>query len=143
MAQAPNLQPVVLDCKRLNLWTIGSLRLSIMDPNTTVEKLKKQVSEFRDARDWLRYDTPRSLAISISFEAAELLEHFQWKTDEQMRESLRDRIKKEAISDELADVLIYCLGFSDVLGIDISEAVELKLKKNGERYPIAGPKLTA
>jgi dCTP diphosphatase len=50
-----------------------------MDVNTTVEKLKKQVSEFRDARDWLRYDTPRSLAISISVEAAELLEHFQWE----------------------------------------------------------------
>ena len=114
-----------------------------MDDDTTILKLKKQVTEFRDARDWLRYDTPRSLAISISVEAAELLEHFQWKTDEQMRESLRDRIKKEAISDELADVLIYCLGFSDVLGIDISEAVELKLKKNEERYPIAGPKLSA
>ena len=114
-----------------------------MDDDTTILKLKKQVTEFRDARDWLRYDIPRSLAISISVEAAELLEHFQWKTDEQMRESLRDRIKKEAISDELADVLIYCLGFSDVLGIDISEAVELKLKKNEERYPIAGPKLSA
>src|SRR5881628_1487200 len=102
---------------------------SAMDRDTTVETLKRQVAEFRDARNWLKYDTPRSLAISISVEAAELLEHFQWKTDEQMRESLRDRIKKETISDELADVLIYCLGFSDVLGIDISEAVELKLKK--------------
>ena len=114
-----------------------------MDDDTTILKLKKQVSEFRDARDWLRYDTPRSLAISISVEAAELLEHFQWKTDEQMREVLMDRGRKNEISDELADVLIYCLGFSDVLGIDISEAVELKLKKNGERYPIAGPKPSA
>src|SRR6058998_578389 len=101
----------------MNLGSRGRL----MDDDTTILKLKKQVTEFRDARDWLRYDTPRSLAISISVEAAELLEHFQWKTDEQMRESLRDRIKKETISDELADVLIYCLGFSDVLGIDISE----------------------
>ena len=143
MAQAPNLQPVVLDCKRLNLWTIGSLRLSIMDPNTTVEKLKKRVSEFRDARDWLRYDTPRSLAISISVEAAELLEHFQWKTDEQMRKVLMDRARKNEISDELADVLIYCLSFSDILGIDISEAIELKLRKNGEKYPKGGLKLSA
>ncbi len=114
-----------------------------MDDDTTILKLKKQVTEFRDARDWLRYDTPRSLAISISVEAAELLEHFQWKNDEQMREVLMDRARKSEISDELADVLIYCLGFSDVLGIDISEAVELKLKKNEERYPIAGPKLSA
>ena len=114
-----------------------------MDGNTTVANLKKQVSEFRDSRDWLRYDTPRSLAISISVEAAELLEHFQWKTDAQMREALMDRARKDEISDELADVLIYCIGFSDVLGIDISEAVELKLRKNGERYPIAGQKLSA
>ena len=62
-----------------------------MDDDTTVGMLKKQVSEFRDSRDWLKYDTPRSLAISISVEAAELLEHFQWKTDEQMREVLMDR----------------------------------------------------
>ncbi len=114
-----------------------------MDDDTTILKLKKQVCEFRDSRDWLRYDTPRSLAISISVEAAELLEHFQWKTDEQMREILLDRARKNQISDELADVMIYCLGFSDVLGIDISEAVELKLRKNGERYPIAGQKLSA
>src|SRR6266571_6915715 len=114
-----------------------------MDRNTTVEKLKGQVSEFRDTRNWLQYDTPRSLVISISVEAAELLEPFQWKTDEQMREVLKDRVRRNEISDELADVMIYCLGFSDVLGIDISEAVELKLKKNGERYPIAGPKLSA
>src|SRR5207249_5032724 len=113
-----------------------------MDDDATVGLLKRQVSEFRDRRDWLKYDTPRSLAISISVEAAELLEHFQWKTDEQMRESLKDNSRKDAISDELADVLIYCLGFSDVLGIDISKAVELKLRKNGERYPIPGPKLS-
>ena len=84
-----------------------------MDDDTTILKLKKQVTEFRDARDWLRYDTPRSLAISISVEAAELLEHFQWKTDEQMREVLMDRARKDEISDELADVLIHCLGFSE------------------------------
>jgi NTP pyrophosphatase (non-canonical NTP hydrolase) len=107
-----------------------------MDRSTTVETLKRQVAEFRDARNWLRYDTPRSLAISISVEAAELLEHFQWKNDEQMREILLDRDRKDLVSEELADVLIYCLGFSDVLDIDLSEAVERKLRKNGEKYPI-------
>ena len=59
-----------------------------MDANTTIETLKRQVSDFRDTRDWLKYETPRSLAISISIEAAELLEHFQWKNDEQMQEVL-------------------------------------------------------
>jgi NTP pyrophosphatase (non-canonical NTP hydrolase) len=114
-----------------------------MDSDTSVSRLKAQVSEFRDSRDWLRYDTPRSLAISISVEAAELLEHFQWQTDEQMREVLMDGAKKDQISDELADVMIYCLGFSDVVGIDVSEAIERKLRKNGEKYPIVGPKLSA
>ena len=114
-----------------------------MDANTTVERLKRQVSDFRDARDWLRYDTPRSLAISISIEAAELLEHFQWKTNELMREALTDQAKREAISDELADVMIYCLGFSDVLGIDVSDAIESKLRKTSEKYPVVGPMLSA
>ena len=114
-----------------------------MDDDTTVGTLKKQVSEFRDSRDWLKYDTPRSLAISISVEAAELLEHFQWKTDEQMREVLMDRKRENEISDELADVMIYCLGFSDVLNVDISEAIERKLRKNGEKYPVARSRLVA
>jgi len=114
-----------------------------MDDDTTVGMLKKQVSEFRDSRDWLKYDTPRSLAISISVEAAELLEHFQWKTDEQMREVLMDRKRENEISDELADVMIYCLGFSDVLNVDISEAIERKLRKNGEKYPVARSRLVA
>ena len=109
----------------------------------TIEKLKRKISDFRDARDWLKYDTPRSLAISISVEAAELLEHFQWKTDDQMRQVLTDRARKEQVSDELADVMIYCLGFSDVLDIDVSDAIERKLRKNGEKYPVAGPKLSA
>ncbi len=114
-----------------------------MDRDTTVERLRSQVCEFRDPRDWLRYDTPRSLAISISVEAAELLEHFQWRTDEQMREVLKDNFRKNEISDELADVIIFCLGFSDVLGIDISEAIAQKLRKTGEKYPVTEAKLPA
>jgi NTP pyrophosphatase (non-canonical NTP hydrolase) len=106
-----------------------------MDAKTTVETLKRQVCDFRDARDWLKYDTPRSLAISIIIEAAELLEHFQWKNDEQIREVLLDPEKRDLIADELADVMIYCLGFSDVLGIDVSDAVARKLHKSGEKDP--------
>jgi len=107
-----------------------------MDEQTTIMTLKKQVSGFRDQRNWLNDNTPKNLAISISVEAGELLEHFQWKTDEQIREAVKDRAKKNQISDELADVLILCLGFSDVMGIDISEAIEAKLKKAAEKYPV-------
>jgi NTP pyrophosphatase (non-canonical NTP hydrolase) len=106
-----------------------------MDEQTTIMALKKQVSGFRDERNWLSDNTPKNLAISISVEAGELLEHFQWKTDEQIREAVKDRVKKSQISDELADVLILCLGFSDVMGIDISEAIEAKLRRAAEKYP--------
>jgi len=107
-----------------------------MDEQTTIMELKKQVSRFRDERNWLKDDTPKNLA-------AELLEHFQWKNNQQIRELVKDSEKKNQVSDELADVLIYCLGFSDVLDIDISEAIETKLRKNAEKYPVMKTPLTA
>lgn len=114
-----------------------------MDDETIVGALKRQVSKFRDDRDWLKDDTPRSLAISISIEAAELLEHFQWKSDDQIHKSLLSPTTRNEISNELADVMIYCLGFSDVLGIDLSEAIQRKLVINGEKYPVTKPDLSA
>lgn len=119
------------------------LAWDLMDDNATVLSLKREISKFRDARGWLKYDTPRSLAISITIEAAELLEHFQWKNDEQLRELLMQQGMREKISDELADVMIYCLGFSDVLDIDISDAIISKIRKNGEKYPVSKQSLPA
>lgn len=110
-----------------------------MDGRITVQELKEQVSRFRDERDWLKYDRPKDLAISISVEAAELLEHFQWKTDEQVSEALRDETKLNEVTNEFADIIIFCLGLSDVLRVDVSEAVEKKLRKNSEKYPAAYP----
>jgi NTP pyrophosphatase (non-canonical NTP hydrolase) len=106
-----------------------------MDGKTTVRELMKIVTRFRDSRDWRKYDTPRNLAGSICIEAAELLEHFQWKTDEQAAQMLRNPEELAEISNELADVIIYCLGFSDTLSLDVSNAVQRKLKRNGEKYP--------
>jgi dCTP diphosphatase len=114
-----------------------------MDDQTTIAALREQVCHFRDERNWLKDNIPKNLAISISVEAAELLEHFQWKTDEQIREAVKDSVKRNQVSDELADVLIYCLGFSDVLGIDISEAIDAKLRKNAEKYPMVKTLLRA
>jgi dCTP diphosphatase len=110
-----------------------------MDERTTIAALRKRVSNFRDERNWLKNNTPKNLAISISVESAELLDHFQWKTDEQIREAVKDRQKRNQVSDELADVLILCLGFSDVMGIDISEAIDAKLMKAAEKYPVTKP----
>jgi NTP pyrophosphatase (non-canonical NTP hydrolase) len=106
-----------------------------MDEQTTIAALRRHVSDFRDERDWLKNNTPRNLAISISVEAGELLEQFQWKTDDQIRDTTKDSAKMTQISDELADVLILSLSLSDVLGIDISQAVDAKLRKAAEKYP--------
>ena len=114
-----------------------------VDQRTTIAALRKRVSNFRDERNWLKDNTPKNLAISISVEAAELLEHFQWKTDEQIREAVKHRAKKDQVSDELADVLILCLGFSDAMGIDVSDAIEAKLKKVAEKYSVTKSSITA
>jgi NTP pyrophosphatase (non-canonical NTP hydrolase) len=107
-----------------------------MDQRTTIAALRTRVSNFRDERNWLKDNTPKNLAISISVEAAELLENFQWKSDEQIREAMKDRAKRDQVSDELADVLILCLSFSDITGVDISDAIEAKLRKAAEKYPV-------
>jgi len=97
-----------------------------MDPYTIAKILK-----FRDERNWKQFHTPRDLAISISIEAAELLEHFQWDpSDEDIS------TKKEAIAEELADVLIYCTYLSDTLHLDMDKIVCNKIDKNSRKYSI-------
>ncbi|WP_277584858.1 nucleotide pyrophosphohydrolase [Psychrobacillus antarcticus] len=95
-----------------------------------MKQLTEEIKEFRDERGWGGNHDARSLAISISLEASELLEHFQWASAE-------DAIKKDkqAIADEAADVFIYLLQFADVLGIDLKEAAQQKMKKNALKYP--------
>jgi len=99
-----------------------------------INDLTKKIIAFRDARDWKQFHTPKDLAISLSLEAGEVLEHFQWKTNEEVIKYLKDH--KEDIGDELGDVFNYLLLLSDAAGIDILEAAEKKLKKNEEKYPV-------
>jgi NTP pyrophosphatase (non-canonical NTP hydrolase) len=87
--------------------------------------------QFRDARDWAQFQTPKNLAISISLEAAELLEHFQWTSE--IQDIPPDKI--EPLSDEIADILIYLLLMANRLGIDPVKAAEQKIKKNEQKYP--------
>jgi len=94
-----------------------------------LEDLMEEVKEFRDDRNWEEYHTPKNLALSISIEAAELLELFQWKED-----SLK-HVKKERLEEEMADIMIYLLALSDITDVDLIEAVQEKLEKNRERYP--------
>lgn len=86
---------------------------------------------FRDERDWKQYHKPKDLAISISLEASELLENFQWKSDE---EAINENF--ENIQDEMADVLLYLISMSDALEVDLVEIAERKLEKNILKYPV-------
>ena len=91
----------------------------------------EQVLKFRDERNWKQFHNPKDLAISISLEAAELLEVFQWSVEDVWCED-----KKEKIREELADVLNYCILMADTCGLDMDEIIQEKVKKNAEKYPV-------
>ncbi|MDO4477408.1 MAG: nucleotide pyrophosphohydrolase [Lachnospiraceae bacterium] len=90
-----------------------------------------QILKFRDDRDWKQFHNPKDLAISISLEAAELLEVFQWSAEDI---GCADKIDK--IREELADVVSYCVLMADVCGLDLDEIVREKIKRNNEKYPV-------
>lgn len=96
--------------------------------------IRKRIREFRDARDWMQFHTPKNLAISITLEAAELLEHFQWKTAEESEEHAQTAT--EALADEMADIAIYLIELADNLGIDLETAILRKIDKNEAKYPV-------
>lgn len=91
-----------------------------------MDELFDELIEFQKERDWKKFHTPENLAKSISIEAAELLEHFQWGKEYDIQE----------VEDELADVLIYCFYMADAMGFDINEIIKNKMKKNALKYPV-------
>lgn len=103
----------------------------VSDKNTSLEELRELVRDFVSAREWEIFHTPKDLAVSIAIEAAELMELFQWRD---RKEPLEGR-KMELFQEELADVVIYCLAAANAAGIDLSEAVRKKIKKNELKYP--------
>ena len=97
-----------------------------------------QVLKFRDDRNWRQFHNPKDLAISISLEASELLEIFQWSGSDTVCEN-----KKEKIKEELADVLNYCILMADICGLDMDEIIQEKIKRNDEKYPVEKAKDSA
>lgn len=95
--------------------------------------LVRKIVEFRDARDWQQFHTPKELAAGLAIEAAELQELFLWKKPEELAELIES--KKSRISEELADVTWFVLLLSHELDIDLVKAVESKLLQNAEKYP--------
>jgi NTP pyrophosphatase (non-canonical NTP hydrolase) len=98
-----------------------------------IEELKQRLRQFAAERDWEQFHTPKNLASALIVEAAELLEHFQWLTaEESVNLPPETRAEVEA---EMADVLLYLARLADLLGVDLLDAAERKIKRNAEKYP--------
>lgn len=96
-----------------------------------MDEILDRLLKFRKERDWEKFHNPKDLALSLSLEASELLENFQWKDSKEAIDKNLENIK-----DELADVLIYSLFFAHDLNLDISEIIFRKIEKNEKKYPI-------
>ena len=108
-----------------------------------IRELQKKVIEFREARDWAQYHNPKDLAISLSLEAAELLEIFQWKDAEEVEAIKKNDETREKVKEELGDIMIYALNICDAFVLDPTDVVSSKLKINEEKYPVEKAKGSA
>ncbi|HEY1267339.1 MAG TPA: nucleotide pyrophosphohydrolase [Candidatus Binatia bacterium] len=106
-----------------------------------MEEILKRIRDFRDRRDWMQFHDPKNMAISIILEAAELLEHFQWKDIAAAERHVKEQ--KDEIADEIADIAMYLFELADNLGIDLRQAMERKLVKNEQKYPVEKSRGTA
>ena len=99
-----------------------------------MQELIQKIREFAKARDWDQYHSPKNLAMALSVEVAELVEHFQWLSQAESRDLPPEKLA--GVREEVADVLIYLLNLSDKLGIDPIAVAHEKMDKNGEKYPV-------
>jgi dCTP diphosphatase len=104
-----------------------------MPDYSKLDPLLTRIKEFNRARDWAQFHNPKDLAISLSLEASEVLEHFQWKSPDEMQKHLDENGMK--VADELADVLYWVLLMSDYFDIDLVEALDRKMTENEAKYP--------
>jgi len=100
----------------------------------TLAELTEKIIAFRDARDWQQFHNHKDTAISLLLEAAEVLEHFQWKSKEEIDDYVKSH--KEYVGEELADVLYWVLLMSHDLNLDIVGAFEKKMEQNEKKYPV-------
>lgn len=106
----------------------------VRDACDSLDQITERLRAFRIARDWQRYHTPKNLAVSVAIECGELLEHFQWRSDDEVQEHLETQ--RQEVAAEIADVAIYAIQLADVAGIRLADAVDAKLAANAERYPV-------
>ena len=110
--------------------------MNLLTPeDRSLNDLMVDIRQFVEDRDWSMFHRPTALAISTAIETGELLELFQWRSDAEVETSLQSEKYLQALSDEIADVLIYILRLADVTGINPTEAILNKMKKNRAKYP--------
>ena len=109
---------------------------SMTDERTTIAELKQMVAQFVAARQWQTFHTPKNLAMALAIEAAELMEHFQWLEPAEAQAVAGDVSKRAAAGEELADVLCYAMAMATALGLDVSQTMADKMRKNVEKYPV-------
>ena len=111
-----------------------------LDNKATISNLKEEVAKFRDERDWLKFHNPKDLSIALSIESSELEELFLWKENMSANGIKKDRRQFARVKEEIADIFIYLLSLSNVLELDMSDAVAGKLKQNAKKYPVSKSK---
>jgi len=99
-----------------------------------VNQITEKIKKFRDERDWMQFHDPKNMAVSIILEASELLEHFQWKTTEEVEQYTKQNHTE--IKDEISDIALYLFELADNLEINLIDAMDEKLKKNEIKYPV-------
>lgn len=99
-----------------------------------IEFILGRIKQFADERDWEQFHSPKNISMALAVEASELLEHFQWMTQEESRNIQGE--KKQEVADEVADVFLYLLRMCEQIGIDLIEAANQKIDKNAIKYPV-------
>jgi len=99
-----------------------------------MKKYQQLVSEFAKERDWDQFHTPKNLAMALSVEVSELLEHFQWMSGEESKNLSAD--KKVLVENEMVDIMIYWLRIADKLNVDFEKSFDRKFQENKEKYPV-------
>jgi dCTP diphosphatase len=108
-----------------------------------LKSLQKRIEKFVSQRDWEQFHSLKNLSMSLSVEAAELMEHFQWVNEDDCDPKTLEKNEYQEIKEEIADVMIYSLMLSSEMDLDPLDAIEEKIKKNEEKYPIQKAKGSA
>ncbi len=104
------------------------------DKITTINEIKDKIIKYMQDRDWSQYHSPKNLSMSISIEAAELMEKFQWLTTEESKEFIKSN--KQEVQEEIADIAISLINLCKLYDIDLSQAIEQKMEINAQKYPV-------